>query len=126
MRFWDFLVQDFQSFDVSNSNALKTTKNDKTSVFLQKFVKTPDNSVALIQPKNFEQILEFVDFISGNRSAVIDFNMLEGENMVRSVDFVSGAVCALRGKMERVSEGIYLYAPSCTKLMTQKRKRTHK
>lgn len=123
MRFWDYLVQDIHSFDISNPANIQTTKFDKTPISLQKFVKTPDKSVAIIQPTNFDQILEFIDFISGNRSAVLDFNMLQKEDMLRAIDFVSGAVCALHGKMEQVSEGIFLYVPSCTKLITQKRKK---
>ena len=123
MRFWEYLVQDFRNFDVSCPSVLPSTKSDNNIGCLSKSIKKPDKKVALIQPKNFDQILEFVDFVSGNRSAVIDFNMLAGEDLVRAVDFVSGAVCALHGQMEKVSAGIYLFAPACTKLITQKRKK---
>ena len=89
-------------------------------------VKQPDKTVAVIQPFDFDDVIKFVDFISGNRSAVVDFNTLPNDELERSIDFVSGAVCALHGEMQNISNGIYLFAPNCTKLVTNKRKKSRR
>ena len=122
MKFWDFLVQDMQHFDISSGTAQRTTPKRASQDFFNT-LKKPDKSVALLQPQCFEDIISFVNFVSGNRSAVVDFNNLNNADTLRCIDFVSGAVCALHGKMESICAGVYLFVPNCTKLMTQKRKK---
>ena len=123
MKFFDYLLSDLNSYSVYEKAQNPSTKTDEIEIFSQNFLKKPEKSVALIQPQSFNDVLKFVDFISGNRSAVIDFNALDGPEIQRAADFVGGAVCALRGHMQNVSNGIYLFSPSCTKLMTNKRKK---
>lgn len=122
MKFFEHLLNDLDNYSLYKSAQTYSTKNNN-NLYLNNLVKKPDKSVAILKPENFDDILKFVKFISGNRSAVIDFNFLDGSQIQRSVDFVSGAVCALDGQMQIVANGIYLYAPSCTKLMTNKRKK---
>ena len=123
MKFFEHLLSELDYYSVYNTSTHNSTKINTNSEFLQNNLKHPDKSVAIIQPQNFDDILRFVKFISGNRSAVIDFNYLCSDQIVRCVDFVSGAVCALDGKIQNISKGIYLFAPNCTKLMTNKRKK---
>lgn len=123
MKFFDFLISDLNSYSIYQNAQNASTKNDEFGNLMQNFLKKPDKKVAIIQPQNFSDVLRFVEFISGNRSAVVDFNALDGSEIQRSVDFVGGAVCALHGEMQNIANGIYLFAPSCTKLMTNKRKK---
>ena len=120
MKFFDFLMNGFKNYSIYSENP--STKNDNID-YPQNILKHPDKSVAIIKPNNFEDVLRFVKFVSGNRSAVVDFNNLCGEELQRCADFVSGAVCALNGTMQLISSGIYLFAPEHTKLMTNKRKK---
>ncbi len=122
MKFWDYLLQGIDSFNISNTAPTLSTKSNINPNFYNNYVKKPEKTVAILQPQNFNEVLKFVNFISGNRSAVVDFNALNNTELVRAIDFISGAVCALKGEMQEVSKGIYLYTPSCTKLMTNKRK----
>ena len=122
MKFFEYLFQGLQNFSVYHQNADTSTNTTEFQV-PSNFVKNPDKTVAIIQPTDFGDVVKFVDFISGNRSAVVDFNALCNNDLQRAVDFVSGAVCALHGEMQNISSGIYLFAPDCTKLVTNKRKK---
>ena len=123
MKFFEHLFCDLDSYSVYNPSNISPIKNEGEELFLNNFQKTPEHSVALLAPNNFNEVLKFIHFISGNRSAVVDFNNLSNNEIVRAVDFVGGAVLALHGQMEKVANGIYLFTPSCTKLMINKRKK---
>lgn len=127
MKFLEHLFKGLESFSVYNPPDkqvnIHTTKNAKIP---SNMVKQLDKTVAVIQPFDFDDVIKFVDFISGNRSAVVDFNTLPNDELERSIDFVSGAVCALHGEMQNISNGIYLFAPNCTKLVTNKRKKSRR
>ena len=122
MRFWDYLIDDIGQYNIHTTPSILPTKNDN-NLFITNYLRHPDKSVAIIRPKTFDDVLRLVDFVSGNRSAVVDFNALDNATLSRAIDFLSGAVCALHGQMHSVADGIYLYAPKCTKLMTNKRKK---
>ena len=121
MKFFEHLLGDLKNYSVYQKAEQGFV--EQNNAYTQNFLKKPDKSVAILKPKNFDDVLKLVRFISGNRSAVIDFNGLDGAVLMRSVDFVSGAVCALSGNIQNISNGIYLFAPTGTKLMTNKRKK---
>lgn len=81
-----------------------------------------DDSVAIINPRVFQDVVDLVSYISKGHTAVVDFNNLATHTAERSIDFLSGAIFALGGDMQEVSNGLYLYAPSGVKLIKPKRK----
>ncbi|MBC5824263.1 MAG: cell division protein SepF [Candidatus Eremiobacteraeota bacterium] len=68
--------------------------------------------VAIFHPRRFEDVSEMVDNLRARTLVMI--NMIGADRVLsqRIVDFLSGAVYSLDGKMQRVAEGIYLFAPS--------------
>lgn len=70
-----------------------------------------DSKIAIQEPINFQDIVHFVKSLSGNIPLIVNFSSLRMENAERGLDFVCGAVCALGGKLERIGDGIYFYAP---------------
>lgn len=125
MKFFDYLLNDLNSYLLDGTEKSKEQQSNNF-VFGQNLIKKPDRSVAIIELHDFSDAVNFVRFVSGNRSAVINFNALNAAETVRAVDFVSGAVCALGGTMQEISKGIYLFAPTCTKLKNNKRKTKNK
>ena len=125
MRFFDYLLSDLNSYLLDGTEKRKSELSTN-SVFAENIIKKPDKSVAIIELHEFSDAVNFVQFVSGNRSAVINFNSLNANEAVRAVDFVGGAVCALNGTMQEISKGIYLFAPSGTKLKNNKRKTKNK
>ncbi|MDQ2818006.1 MAG: cell division protein SepF [Candidatus Eremiobacteraeota bacterium] len=68
--------------------------------------------VALFHPRKFEDVSEMADSLRGRTLVMV--NLIGSDRVLsqRIVDFLSGAVYSLDGKMQRVAEGIYLFAPS--------------
>ena len=81
-----------------------------------------EGSVAIINPRGFQDVVDLVDYISKGHTAVVGFQNLSTNIAERSIDFLSGAIFALGGDMQEVSSGLYLYAPNGVKLIKPKRK----
>lgn len=69
------------------------------------------NKIAICKPRDFRDIVRFVNKLRENIPIIVNFTQLDAENIERSLDFVCGAVCALDGVLERIGDGIYFYAP---------------
>ncbi len=79
---------------------------------------TNSRKISIFAPVNFEDIVRFVRGLGGNVPLIVNFCDLDPEIAERSLDFVCGAVCALDGKLQRIGEGIYFFAPRTIKIET--------
>ncbi len=67
--------------------------------------------VVVMQPENFEDAQEICDYLKDKKPTVINLENVEKENAQRVIDFLSGAVYALEGNIQKVANGIFIVAP---------------
>ena len=63
------------------------------------------------KPTTFEQAIEIINQLKNKNSVVINLEYVSKDVARRIVDVVSGAVKALDGNMEKVSNSIFVVAP---------------
>lgn len=63
------------------------------------------------KPKNYEDVKSLVEFLRQGEPAIINLDDITSDEAQRTLDFVSGAVCALSGSIQRISGNIFLIAP---------------
>jgi cell division inhibitor SepF len=73
---------------------------------------TTQLKVVVMQPENFEDAKGIADHLKTKKPVIINLEDLETDVARRVVDFLSGAVYALTGKMQKVANGIILLVPS--------------
>lgn len=73
--------------------------------------------VVIIQPENFEDAREICDHLKNKKPVIINLEEIGKETAQRIVDFLSGAVYALDGSIQKVSSGIFLIAPHNVDIM---------
>lgn len=75
---------------------------------------TPANSIRMVisQPTTFEQSDEICSFIKEKKSVIVNLEYVNKDVARRIVDFISGGVYALDGYIQKVSNSIFLVAPS--------------
>ena len=73
-----------------------------------------NNAIKMVisQPTTFEQSDEICSFLKEKKSVIINLEYVNKDVTRRIVDFVSGGVYALDGYMQKVSNSIFLAAPS--------------
>ena len=75
---------------------------------------TQAQSVKMVisQPTSFEQSEEICSLLKEKKSVIVNLEYVSKEVARRIVDFISGGVYALDGYIQKVSNSIFLVAPS--------------
>ncbi len=67
--------------------------------------------MVITQPTTFEQSEEICNYLKERKSIIVNLEYVNKDVARRIVDFVSGAVHALDGHIQKVSNAIFLIAP---------------
>ena len=72
------------------------------------------NAIQMVisQPTTFEQSDEICSFLKEKKSIIVNLEYVNKDVARRIVDFISGGVYALDGYIQKVSNSIFLVAPS--------------
>ena len=72
------------------------------------------NAIRMVisQPTTFEQSDEICGFLKEKKSVIVNLEYVNKEVARRIVDFISGGVYALDGYIQKISNSIFLVAPS--------------
>lgn len=73
---------------------------------------TTQLKVVVLQPTTYNDATEITDHLREKKPVVVNLEKLDKESARKIVDFLSGAVYALTGKMQKVANGIILLVPS--------------
>jgi cell division inhibitor SepF len=65
----------------------------------------------VIEPKNFDECRKLVDSLKARKPVIINLEMVETEVARKIFDFLSGAVYALNGNVQKVASNIFIFAP---------------
>ncbi len=81
--------------------------------------------MVVIRPQNFEDAREITNHLKDRRPIVMNLEALDKNVARRVVDFLSGAVYALDGDIQKVSNGIFLVAPKTVGIIGDEMKSLH-
>ncbi len=72
---------------------------------------TTQYQVVVVQPENFDEAKEIADHLKDRRPVVINLELMDKDSAQKIFDFLSGAIYALGGSLQKVAANIYLIAP---------------
>jgi cell division inhibitor SepF len=70
------------------------------------------DNVVVIQPQEYEDTQQIVDNIKRRKPVIINLDSLDTLLAQRILDFLSGAVYAVEGTIQKVARGIFVLTPS--------------
>lgn len=73
--------------------------------------------VVVVQPESFEEASSIASHLKNKKPIVLNLEALDKNVARRIIDFLSGAVYALEGDIRKVSNGIFVIAPSNVDIM---------
>ncbi len=68
--------------------------------------------LVVFEPKSFEEVQGIVDQLKNHRPVIINLEETDKAIARRVVDFMSGAVYAMAGGMQKISVSIFLFTPA--------------
>ncbi|NLB82513.1 MAG: cell division protein SepF [Clostridiaceae bacterium] len=72
---------------------------------------TTQLKVVVVSPETFDEARDIAEHLKSKKPVVINLEGVEREIARRVIDFLSGAVFALDGNIQKISSGIFLIAP---------------
>lgn len=67
--------------------------------------------VVVIEPASFDEVQAIADHLRNRKPVIINLEETETDTAKRIVDFISGATYALGGSMQKIGNGIFMFAP---------------
>ena len=90
----------------------KKNNNNKVVSMPQTQIQSQAIKMVISQPTTFEQSDEICSFLKEKKSVIVNLEYVNKDVARRIVDFISGGVYALDGYIQKVSNSIFLVAPS--------------
>lgn len=81
-----------------------------------------DIQILVLEPVSFEEVRKIVDHLLNQRPIVLNLDKTDKAQAKRIIDFVSGATYALQGNMQKIGDGIFLFAPHAVEISGQELK----
>lgn len=94
-------VEDRKLFGRKNSKVVSMPQSQTQAI-----------KMVISQPTTFEQSDEICGFLKEKKSIIVNLEYVNKDVARRIVDFISGGVYALDGYIQKVSNSIFLVAPS--------------
>ena len=66
----------------------------------------------IYSPSTYEDVQMLIDHLKLREQVIVDFSAVNQTSVYRILDFMSGAVYALSGSMQRISQTIFLLTPA--------------
>lgn len=85
-------------YAVSEDEALKEA--DKTG-----------NKMILLEPRAYSESQQIADHLKNRNSVVVNLKRVTSDQAKRIIDFLSGCIYSIGGKMQKIGVGIYLCTP---------------
>lgn len=83
-----------------------------TDINRREYPITNESSVVICAPKKLEEVQNLIDVLKEKQPLIMDLTNLNGQIACRILDFMSGAVYAMSGKMQNYKGNFYLVTPS--------------
>lgn len=70
-----------------------------------------DLEVCIMKPSSFENSQDVCDTLLSGRACIVNLEGFDSENAQRIMDFISGCVYAINGKLHPISRYIFIFSP---------------
>ena len=106
-------IYDYENEDEEEDKKIFGKRNNNNNKVVNMQQGQP-NAIKMVisQPTTFEQSDEICSFLKERKSVIVNLEYVNKDVARRIVDFISGGVYALDGYIQKVSNSIFLVAPS--------------
>ena len=80
--------------------------------------KNRGTEVEVVLPKSFDDILDLIERLKSREGVIVDFEGIPPHLSQRMLDFLSGAVFALGGSINRIKKKTYILVPRGVRIKT--------
>lgn len=99
--------------ELTQARGERVTKVERTSSNKIVPIRTTPKGleVCIMKPSSFEESQDICDLLLSGRAVVVNLEGFDPEMAQRIMDFISGAVYAVNGKLHQISKYIFIFSP---------------
>jgi len=110
----------YSNFDKGLANTFATQSVDSTSIDLSSMpFGTSGKNVLIYAPKGDKDLQLLIECLRRQESCIVNLGAMDNTTAEKVLDFLSGAVYALRGTIKRLQGDLFLLTPEGVNIMTQ-------
>ena len=101
-------------FTDDEEDTLMGTEDEYYSVSEDEALKEADktgNKMILLEPRAYSESQQIADHLKNRNSVVVNLKRVTSDQAKRIIDFLSGCIYSIGGKMQKIGVGIYLCTP---------------
>ena len=68
--------------------------------------------VTVVEPRSFSESTQIVKKLLDKTTVILNLDLLDKEQSQRTIDFVCGATHAINGRAQKISDMVFIFAPS--------------
>ena len=96
----------------SGDNLVQEVSSDEYYKDTFKQVASSGNKMILLEPRAFSEAQTIAEYLKSRNTVVVNLKRVTPEVAKRIVDFLSGAVYAIGGGLQKLGNGIFLCTPN--------------
>ena len=108
-----FNLKKIFTYDGDEEN-LVGTEDEYYNMSEEEAIKEADksgNKMILLEPRAYSESQQIADHLKNRNSVVVNLKRVTSDQAKRIIDFLSGVIYAIGGKMKKIGVGIYLCTP---------------
>ena len=114
-------VKEFMGLDYELEEDIGSSYQDTRAVTSRNNVVSFDakkqSRVVIAEPSSYEQVQQIAENLKEHHTVIVNLENADAVVSQQIVDFLSGAVYALNGKMKKIGRGIFLFTPDNVDLL---------
>lgn len=87
------------------------TKSERPSKVVPMRATTKPMEVHIIKPSSFEDSQEVCEILLSGQAVVVNLEGFDEDEAQRIMDFISGCIFSINGKLHRISKYIFIFSP---------------
>lgn len=96
---------------IEESPDMSTSTNDKKKKIVSLKSVQQQTKMILAEPSHYEDVMMICDHIKNRRTVIVNLQRLSSIESRQVMDFMSGAIYALEGHIQKISAGTFVCAP---------------
>ena len=100
-----------ESFAARRDKTAQRERSDKGSKVVPMRSASRGLEVRIVKPTSFEDSQEVCNILLEKRAAVVNLEGFDADEAQRIMDFISGCIYAINGKLHRISKYIFIFSP---------------
>ena len=116
----EVLVDDIISSSSTKAKKTQKDESDKKPIQSERLTNLNFNNINVYSPQNREEIEKIIINLQKNEASIINLKGYEKLSLNRILDFLFGAVFALKGNINKLTKDLYLISPQNLKIKVLK------